>query len=295
MSAVTGLHMNTAAETAERIANRLRRAAAELAACSDSARLDAELLLAKVLGRSRAGLIVGADELLTPAQARAYDALLRRRCAGAPVAYLTGSREFWSLEFTVTPAVLVPRPETEALVEVALEHLPGDRSCAVLDLGTGSGAVAIAIAAERPLARVTATDLSDEALSVASLNAEKLGQPRIDWRSGNWFAAVPGLRFDAILANPPYVAAQDAALHALRAEPLLALTPGETGLEAIAVIIAGAAQHLLGGGLLALEHGSTQAGDVAALLRRHAFGHIRMRTDAAGLARVSYGTIQSPP
>ncbi|HMD72490.1 MAG TPA: peptide chain release factor N(5)-glutamine methyltransferase [Steroidobacteraceae bacterium] len=277
------------------IAESLANATRKLTACSDSPRLDAELLLGSVVERNRAGLIVDGDESLDPACERAYAELVAERLAGMPVAYLTGRREFWSLELRVTPAVLVPRPETETLVEAVLDCLPASRHCAVLDLGTGSGAIAIAIAKERPRARVTGTDLSMSALEVATGNAENLGFAAIEWCHGSWFDAVRGRRFDAIVANPPYVAAGDAALAALKAEPLLALTPGASGLEAIESIIAAAADHLREHGLLALEHGSGQASEVAALLERHGFINIRSRADRSGLPRVTLANSHSHP
>jgi len=275
------------------IAESLASATRELSRCSDSPRLDAELLLGKVLARTRSGLIVDGELRLDDACERAYAGLLAERLAGAPVAYLTGTREFWSLPLTVTSAVLVPRPETETLVELVLDHLPPGRDCAVLDLGTGSGAIAIAIASERPKARVTGTDLSMSALQVAMGNSKNLGLSEIAWRQGSWFDAVPGERFDVIVANPPYIAASDAALAALQAEPLLALTPGATGFEAFESIVAGAADHLTDQGLLALEHGNEQAPQLAALLERHDFKDIRSRADRSGRLRVTLASIHS--
>jgi release factor glutamine methyltransferase len=271
----------------------LQAAARTLGACSDSPRLDAEVLLAHVLRRSRAGLVVDGDRPLTPRDASAYADLLTARRLGAPVAYLTGTREFWSLPLRVTPAVLVPRPETETLVAAVLALVPVDRDCAILDLGTGSGAIALALASERPRAHVTGTDLSPAALLVAMDNALRLRLPRIAWRSGAWFDAVPGERFDVIVSNPPYVAGGDAALARLAAEPTLALTPGATGLEAFAAIIAHAAEHLHAAGVVAFEHGATQANAVAGLLARHGFMQIRVYEDQAGLPRVTLATLQS--
>ncbi len=276
---------------ASSIAELLRSGADTLRTASESPRLDAEILLGKVLGRTRAALIVHGDAQVAPAACGEYRDLLDQRRAGAPVAYLTGTREFWSLPLAVTPQVLVPRPDTETLVEAALELMPRDRACAVVDLGTGSGAIALALARERPLARVVGTDVSQEALEVASRNARALGLTRIEWRLGSWFDAVPDERFDAVLANPPYIAAGDPALAALAAEPRIALTPGPTGLEALARIVAGAARHLRGDGWIALEHGAAQAETVALLLARHAFAGIRTHADRAGLPRVTLGRI----
>jgi len=281
-------------ETAPRsIAGVLQEAARTLGACSDSPRLDAEVLLGHVLRRSRAGLVADGDRPLARPDESAYADLIAARLGGAPVAYLTGVREFWSLPLRVSPAVLVPRPETETLVAAVLAVVPVDRDCAILDLGTGSGAIAIALARERPRARVTGTDLSAAALAVAVDNARLCGLPRIVWRQGAWFDAVPGERFDVIVSNPPYVAADDAALGRLKAEPLLALTPGATGLEAFAAIIARASEYLHPSGLLGFEHGAGQAPDVAALLARAGFAQIRLHEDQAGLPRVTLANFQS--
>jgi release factor glutamine methyltransferase len=261
---------------------------------SDSPRLDAELLLGHVLGLSRAGLIARGGEPLEIAPAQAYVALIEQRLRDAPVAYLTGTREFWSLPLRVTPAVLVPRPETELLVDLALQRLPRDAVRSVLDLGTGSGAIALAIASERPLVRVTGVDISPAALEVAMQNSRDLGLARIDWRLGSWFEPVAHERFDLIVANPPYVAAADPALAKLAAEPAMALNSGRTGLEALSAIAGAAAAHLHAPGWLLMEHGSDQAPDVAQLLGRHRFIGIRLHLDFSGKPRVTLGTVHSP-
>jgi len=280
--------MNTVEET-------LRLAARSLAQHSESPRLDAEVLLSAVLGVARSALIARGTERIAGDALLAYQSLIERRVNGAPVAYLTGTREFWSLALKVTPAVLVPRPETEVLVELALELLPPDQERSILDLGTGSGAIALAIASERPRTRVTGVDVSPAALGVARENSRALALPQVAWRLGSWFDAVPGERFDMVVANPPYVAAQDRALEALAAEPALALCCGRTGLESLAAIVAGAASHLKPSGWLLLEHGSTQGRDVAQLLERHGFNGVRSHDDHSGLPRVTLGTIHSPP
>jgi release factor glutamine methyltransferase len=273
------------------VAETLANGARTLICCSESPRLDAELLLGKVLGRARSALIArGGDPVAADLQ-RSYADLLARRLSGAPVAYLTGTREFWSLPLHVTPAVLVPRPETEVLVELALERLPEDQSSSILDLGTGSGAIALAIASERPQSRVTGIDISPPALDVALQNSRDLGVTNIDWRLGSWFDAVPDERFDMIVANPPYIAAADPALASLGHEPAIALSPGTTGLEALASIAANAPSHLHARGWLIMEHGSDQATDVARLLERHGFTCIRSHLDFSGKPRVTLGTV----
>jgi release factor glutamine methyltransferase len=275
------------------VAAALQMAVQTLSNHSDSARLDAEILLCQVLQLSRSALIVrGADPIAAESR-HAYEHLIARRVHGAPIAYLTGKREFWSLELSITPAVLVPRPETEVLVELALRLLPTDQARSVLDLGTGSGAIALAIASERPLVCATGIDVCEHALAVAIVNSHKLGLPDVRWRVGSWFDAVPGERFDLIIANPPYVASSDPALKQLTAEPALALSSGPTGLEALTKIVDRAALHLQPGGWLLLEHGSTQADDVAAMLQHRRFGGISSHADYSGKTRVTLGTVHT--
>jgi release factor glutamine methyltransferase len=296
----------------------LQSGARALRTMSESPRLDAELLLGHVLGLSRAGLIARSSEPVAAARERAYEGLIDRRLRGAPVAYLTGTREFWSLPLTVTPAVLVPRPETELLVELALQRMPErctdpaenqaraagqtplelraastSRESSVLDLGTGSGAIALALACERPGWRVTGVDISPAALQVAIQNSRDLGLTHIDWRLGSWFEAVPGEKFDVIVANPPYVAATDSALQTLSAEPVIALSAGPTGLDALCDIARAAASHLKTQGWLLLEHGSDQAPDVARLLESHGFTAVRSQIDFSGKPRVTLGIVHS--
>jgi len=276
------------------VAQTLRSGASSLDGHSDSPRLDAELLLGKTLQLSRSALIARGNDPVASECAQSYAELIEQRRKGTPIAYLTGTREFWSLALRVTPAVLVPRPETEVLVELALQRLPRDRSSTVLDLGTGSGAIALAIASERPAARVTGVDISPSALAVARDNARELGLSRIDWRLGSWFTPVPGERFDVIVANPPYVAAADPALAKLAAEPAIALCDGPTGLEALSAIAAAAAPHLRSQGWLLLEHGSDQAPQVAQLLERHGFTQVRSHLDFSGKPRVTLGAVHAP-
>ncbi len=269
----------------------LQSATLQLQGFSASPRLDAEVLLGQVLGRPRASLIAHGELALGADADRAFAQLLAERRRGVPVAYLTGVREFWSLPLRLTPAVLVPRPETETLVEQVLARIGLQGDARVLDLGTGSGAIALALASERPLARITATDISAPALEVARHNGRSLGLDRVDWRCGSWFEPVAGERFDLIVSNPPYVAARDPALETLSAEPRLALTPGDTGYEAFELILAGASRHLRRGGVLALEHGSTQATTLSGMFAGHGFEQISTHVDAAGLPRVTLATI----
>jgi release factor glutamine methyltransferase len=272
----------------------LGQGARSLNLTSGSPRLDAEVLLSSALGIERSALIARGSDALNDQDLRAYRELLEERRSGMPVAYLIGRREFWSLPLKVTSAVLVPRPETEILVEVALQQLPDSVERAVLDLGTGSGAVALAIASERPRARVVGVDVSPGALGVARDNARALALANVTFRLGSWFDPVPGEVFDAVVANPPYVADGDPALAALAAEPLLALLAGPAGLDALEAIVARAPRHLKRGGWLLLEHGSGQQHEVAKLLERCGFTGIQCHCDYSGLPRVTRGTF-SPP
>ena len=256
--------------------------------------LDAEVLLAHVLSVPRAYLR-SHPEASAGQRAGEYHALLERRARGEPLAYLTGTREFWSLPLAVTPAVLVPRPETELLVERALA-LRGEPHGRVADLGTGCGAVALALASERPRWQVTATEVSAQALEVARANAARLGQVGIDFRLGSWFAPLLAERFDLIVSNPPYVAACDPALSdpALAHEPRLALTPGADALACLRIIARDAPQHLAPGGWLVLEHGAEQGGPVRHQLVLAGFRYVRSHCDLAGHERMTdaqYGQI----
>jgi release factor glutamine methyltransferase len=273
------------------ITETVNSAARALHAHSDSPRLDAELLLAKVLGLPRSALITRGEQLLEADHELAYAKLIRERAGGMPVAYLTGIREFWSLPLHVSPAVLDPRPETECLVEHALAAMPRNEICSALDLGTGSGAIALSLAHERPHWDITAVDVSAAALKVASENAQSLGISRIRWRLSDWLEGLPGERFHLIVSNPPYIAAGDPALEALAAEPTLALVAGATGLEALSTIIAAAPRYLHPRGWLALEHGTAQAHAVAGLLALHGFDSIRTHHDFSGNPRVTLGVL----
>jgi release factor glutamine methyltransferase len=255
--------------------------------------VDGQVLLAHVLGVDRAWLIAHATDALPRERADAFFALAKRRRDGEPVAYLTGRREFFGLDLAVGPAVLVPRPETETLVEVVLERLPVDREARVADLGTGSGAIALAIASQRPRARVIATDASEDALEVARGNAARLGLANVSFAYGDWYGALPEGTgpLDAIAANPPYVAAGDPHLAEgdLRHEPAHALSPGGDGLDALRTIVEGAPAWLVPGGWLAVEHGHDQSDAVRALFEDAGFEAIAVRRDLAGIPRVVAG------
>lgn len=253
--------------------------------------VDAQVLLAHVVGRDRSWLAAHRDEALTKTQADAFAALARRRREGEPVAYLTGRKEFWGLALAITPAVLIPRPETETLVELALGWLPADRPVRVLDLGTGSGAIALALAYERPRARVVATDTSAAALAVARDNARRLAIGNVEFGEADWFAGIPSEPYDVIVGNPPYVADGDPHLREgdVRFEPAAALVASDGGLTALRTIIAEAPGHLVAGGALAVEHGYAQSDAVQALLREAGFADIVVRRDLAGIARVAGG------
>jgi len=251
-------------------------------------RLDAQLLLAHRLGRSRSWLIAHDDACLDSATEQAFRHDIEQRRAGVPVAYLVGTREFHGLQLAVTPAVLVPRPETELLVDWALELLTPNPAPRVADLGTGSGAIALALAHRRPDALVVASDCDAQSLAVAQGNGRSLGLA-VQFECGSWWEALPGRRFDLVLSNPPYVAADDPHLAALENEPRHALTPGGDGLAALRAIIDGAPEHLLDGAWLLLEHGHEQGPAVRAMLDRCGFIGVQTRRDLAGLERCTGG------
>jgi release factor glutamine methyltransferase len=273
------------------IAELLCAARARLATTSDTPAADAEILLACALAVPRSYLYTWPERMPAPSQSQRFEELLGRRQRGEPVAYLVGRREFWSLELTVTPATLIPRPETELLVELALERLPPLPSCRVADLGTGSGAVALALASAYPAAHVIATDTSWEALAVAQGNARRLGIDNVEFRLGDWCAALRGDRMQMIVSNPPYVADDDPHLHQgdVRFEPRGALQAGSDGLAALRRIITQAAACLETGGWLLLEHGCDQGEAVAILLRSAGFAAVGTERDGAGRPRVACG------
>lgn len=255
--------------------------------------VDAEHLLLHVLARPRSWLFAHADDAVADAEAAAFRALVERRAQGEPVAYLTGTQGFWSLELAVTPATLIPRPETERLVELALERLPAGVAVRVADLGTGSGAIALAIARERPQAQVIATDASAAALDVARANAERNRVRNVQFRQGDWLAPLAGERFDLIASNPPYIADGDPHLSAgdLRFEPPTALSSGADGLDAIRVIVRDARALLQPGGWLLLEHGWDQGDAVRALLQVAGYSDVATERDLEARDRISLGRV----
>jgi release factor glutamine methyltransferase len=287
-----------AAQSAGAAAQPLRRllldAARQLENVAERPRMEAELLWGHVLGLTRAQLLVRDDFVPEASTVVRAAALLARRRSGEPTAYLLGRKGFWTLELEVGPAVLIPRPETELLVEWALDELAPEQSATVVDLGTGSGAVALAIAAERPRARVIAIDISADALALAQRNAARLKLDNVEFRRGDWLegfygGAGDGGAVDLIVANPPYVAVGDRHLPALRYEPQQALVSGTDGLDAIRRIIAQAGRHLAPGAALRLEHGAEQGAAVRELLIAAGFDAVATRRDAAGHERITGG------
>ena len=257
--------------------------------------LEARMLAARVLEKNSAWLIAHADEPVGAAAERELAALAARRALGEPMAYILGEREFYGMEFRVTPAVLIPRPETELLVELALARIPAAAALRVLDLGTGSGAVAVALAKQRPQAQLTAVEVDYDALGVARENARR-HRVRVRFLCGDWFGPLAAESFDLIVSNPPYVAGADPHLAAgdVRFEPRRALAAGADGLDCIRTIVAKAARHLRADAWLLFEHGYDQADACRALLDAHGYTNVQTWPDLAGIPRVS-GGISTPP
>lgn len=271
----------------------LHEAAVRLEACSPSPRTDAELLILHALQWPRSRLYTQAETIPDNGQRGAFEALLERRIAGEPVAYITGTRGFWTLDLHIDYRVLIPRPETELLVERALALYSSEHALTVADLGTGSGAIALSLASECPNWTITATDRSAEALAVARGNGERLGL-QVDWRQGEWFAPLAGQRFGLLTSNPPYVAEADLHLNQgdVRFEPRAALTAGPTGLDDLRRIITAAPEHLEPNGWLLLEHGFDQASSVADMMLGQGFGSVTCHLDLAGQPRVTEGRME---
>jgi len=261
---------------------------------SDTPRLDVEVLLAEVLDVSRTWLFTHAEDDLTPDAVARLDALVERRRSGEPVAYITGEKEFWSLTLKVSPATLVPRPETERLVEVALELLAGigHRHQRVADLGTGSGAIALALATERDDLSIAAVDVSADALAVAEENARRHNIDNVEFIESDWVDELDGKPFDLVVTNPPYVAEDDPALDRLGAEPRLALTSGPDGLDAITRLAVDVRRILRIDGHLLVEHGADQEADVHRILVEHGWKDVHCFTDYARRPRVTSATFR---
>ena len=259
---------------------------------SGSARIEVQCQLQAVLQVNRAWLLTHPEHQLDDQQYARYAALFERRLLGEPVAYLLGEREFYGLNFKVSPATLIPRPDTELLVDLALQHIPQQGRCRVLDLGTGSGAIALSIAHARPNAEVVAVDTSTAALEIAQLNAQRLDLKSARFLQGDWFSALHDERFDIVVSNPPYIAAGDAHLARgdVRFEPRSALVSGAEGLDDIRRITAQAKAHLNPDGWLLFEHGYDQAAQVRALLQQAGFTAVFSARDLAGIERVSGGS-----
>jgi len=269
----------------------LASAAERLQGVSDSARLDAELLLCYVLGVNRTYLFTWPERELSAEEQQSLEPVLARRESGEPVAHILGWREFWSLELAVTADTLIPRPETELLVEAALERIPSDARWQIADLGTGSGAIALAIASERPSCHITAVERSPHALKVAQQNAERLAITNVTFLLGSWFEPLTGQCFQLIVSNPPYIPSADPHLSEgdVRFEPASALIAGEDGLDDIRFLVANAPQYLESSGCLLLEHGFDQGEAVVDLMNQSGYAAVEDLIDLQGHGRVTVG------
>ena len=273
-----------------RIDEALDIAVERLSGASASPRLDAELLLARALDVQRSYLFAHPEDQMDAGARERFETAVAQRLDGMPMAYITGEKEFWSMPLVVSPATLVPRPETELLVDQALMRIPRTAEWAVVDLGTGSGAIALAIARERALCRVTATDISENALAVARVNAGQLGLPNVEFLVGDWIEPLAGREFELVVSNPPYVASADPHLSALKYEPASALESGDDGLDAIRHLAKSVSEILKPGGCLLLEHGFDQADRVARILADAGWSDIMTVNDLEGRPRVTAAT-----
>jgi release factor glutamine methyltransferase len=273
------------------IKSTLTDATAKLALVSESASLDAEVLLCLALNKPRSFLRAWPDNLLHPEQLTAFKTLLEQRQKGTPIAYITGSREFWSRDFLVSPDVLIPRPDTELLIELSLKLIPKNEAVKIIDLGTGSGIIAVTLAAERPHAQISATDFSPAALRIAQLNADKHHLNNIQFYSSDWFANIPDTKFNLVISNPPYIAEDDSHLQQgdVRFEPQTALSAPEQGLGDIKIIAETARHFLESCGHLLIEHGYNQQEQVQTLFKDLHYDNVQTYIDLSGQPRVTYG------
>lgn len=276
---------------AETIRTALQHGVASLSKLSTDPHLEAAVLLSHCLGQPRSYLFAHDDEALPRKVVKEYQKLVKRRTSGEPYAYVAGIKEFWSLELQINEHVLIPRPDTEILVEAALKLIPRGIPSRIADLGTGSGAIAVAIASERPQAFITATDISARALEVAQANARRYASHRIECRKGDWLDCVAGDRFDVIVCNPPYVAVRDPHLEDLPFEPKHALVAGADGLDELKRLIPQAPNYLCGDGWLLVEHGSDQGAQVRDLFIEAGFRNVTTRLDLGGNERVTQGQV----
>lgn len=269
----------------------LAEAVSLLEAHSDSALLDAELLLCLVLDKQRSYLRAWPDKAIDPEHVKRFRLLIQKRQQGAPIAYITGVREFWSRDFTVSPAVLIPRPDTELLVELGLTLIPTDKPVKIIDLGTGSGIIAITLAAERPHAHISATDTSLPALDIARRNAQRHNINNIAFYQSNWLADIAETGFHLIISNPPYIDEDDCHLQQgdVRFEPISALCAAEQGLSDIKTIADTARKHLESGGHLLIEHGYDQQQQVQRIFKDFHYENVQTHHDLSGQPRVTYG------
>ena len=273
----------------------LQTASAQLIPCTETPALEAEILLMAVLEKPRSYLHTWPEKNLNSMEMEKFQQLIKRRIEGEPIAHITGEKEFWSLPLTITADVLIPRQDTELLVEIALQQLPEHTRLKIADLGTGSGAIAIALASERPYCTITATDVSEKALAVALQNAQRLELQNIHFKKSDWCNELEEITYDIIVSNPPYIAENDPHLTQgdLFHEPVTALTSGADGLDDIRIIINQAKDHLKPGGKLILEHGYNQEKSINQILDAHGYENIQCHHDLADLPRVTIATFSS--
>ncbi len=272
----------------------LKQAAQQLSTLNNpDPRVDAEVLLCHLLKKNLSHLIAWPEKRLSSAQQQAFQELIQRRINGEPIAYITGHREFWSLELRVTPATLIPRPETELLVEQALERIPSHAEWQIADLGTGSGAIALAIASERPRCQLYAVDISADALAVAQHNAQRLAIPNVTFLQGDWLAPLQQKSLNMVISNPPYIEESDPHLKQgdLRFEPKRALSSGDDGLDDIRLLIESSRQQLPTDGWLLLEHGYHQSAEILEIMRQQGYRRVQGHIDYGGNDRVACGQI----